>query len=361
MEIAPNNMARPFFTCSGSEAIDSAIKFVWYYNNALGRRDKKKIISRYRGYHGVTIAGGSLTAIPLMQNDFDLPIERFHHTDTPGYYRYALEGESEEVFASRLAANLDALIVAEGPDTVAAFFAEPVMGAGGVITPPATYFEKIQEVLKRHDVLLVADEVICGFGRTGQWWGSDTYDMKPDIITCAKQLSSAYAPIAAVIVSNQIYTAFVDQSRQHGALGTGFTYGGHPVSAAVAVETLRIYQERNIVGYVQEMETHFLERLNALAAHPLVGETRGIGLIGGLEIVADKQTKRQFDPSIKAAAAIAEHTLGQGLIVRGLPGDSVGICPPLIINNKQINELFDKLTAGLDAAEIALRPHAEAA
>ena len=355
IKMAPGDMGKVFLVNSGSEAVDAAIKMIWYYNNALDRPEKKKIISRKRGYHGVTIAGGSLTAIPLMQNDFDLPLERFLHTDTPCYYRYGQDGESEEAFATRLADSLNDLIEAEGPDTVAAFVAEPVMGAGGVLTPPATYFEKVQKVLDRHDVLMVADEVICGFGRTGNMWGSQTYRIKPDIVTCAKQLSSAYLPIAAVMISDPIYQAFVEQSRKLGAYGSGHTYGGHPASAAVALETLKIYEERDIVGHVREVTPRFQTRLHALADHPLVGEARGIGLIGAVEIVSDKNSREQFSADVKAGAIIAEKIFEQGLIVRALPGDAVATCPPLIINDNQIDELFDKFEAGLNDAAKALK------
>jgi 4-aminobutyrate--pyruvate transaminase len=355
IKIAPGDMSKVFLVNSGSEAVDAAIKMIWYYNNALDRPEKKKIISRKRGYHGVTIAAGSLTAIPLMQTDFDLPIDRILHTDTPCYYRYGAEGETEEAFATRLADSLNDLIEAEGPDTVAAFVAEPVMGAGGVLVPPTTYFEKIQKVLQRHDVLMVADEVICGFGRTGNMWGSQTYGIRPDIVTCAKQLSSAYLPIAAVMISDPIYQAFVEQSRKLGAYGSGHTYGGHPVSAAVALETLKIYEERDIVGHVREVTPRFQTRLQSLAGHPLVGEARGIGLIGAVEIVADKDSREQYPADVKAGAIVAEKIFEHGLIVRGLPGDAVATCPPLIIDEGQIDELFDKFERGLDDAAKALK------
>ncbi len=355
IKIAPGDMSKVFLVNSGSEAVDAAMKMIWYYNNALDRPEKKKIISRKRGYHGVTIAAGSLTAIPLMQNDFDLPIDRILHTDTPCYYRYGAEGETEEAFATRLADSLNDLIEAEGPDTVAAFVAEPVMGAGGVLVPPATYFEKIQKVLARHDVLMVADEVICGFGRTGNMWGSQTYGIKPDIVTCAKQLSSAYLPIAAVMISDPIYQAFVEQSRKLGAYGSGHTYGGHPVSAAVALETLKIYEERDIVGHVRAVTPRFQTRLQALGDHPLVGEARGIGLIGAVEIVADKESRDQYPADVKAGAIVAEKIFEHNLIVRGLPGDAVATCPPLIIDENQIDELFDKFERGLDDAAKALK------
>jgi len=354
IEVAPAPMAKAYFVNSGSEAVDTAIKIIWYYNNGLGRAQKKKIISRKRGYHGVTVAAGSLTAIPLMQNDFDLPLPRMLHTDAPCHYRNGLDGESEEQFAARLAQNLDDLITREGADTVAAFIAEPVMGAGGLIVPPATYFARVQEVLRRHDVLMVADEVICGFGRTGNWWGSDTYSITPDLVTCAKQLSSGYLPIGAVMVSRPLYETLALQSKKHGAFGTGNTYGGHPVPAAVALETLEIYRERDIISQVRKVAPLFQRRLAALAGHALVGEARGVGLIGGLEIVADKESKQQFDPARKAALTVTERALAHGLIIRPLPGDCIGICPPLVISEAQINALFDKLEQALPEAAAAL-------
>jgi 4-aminobutyrate--pyruvate transaminase len=350
ISMAPEPMTKAYFVNSGSEAVDTAMKLVWYYNNSLERPQKKKIISRKRAYHGVTIAAGSLTALPFVQDDFDLPIGRVLHTDTPHYYRHAESGESEEAFSGRLAASLEQLIQQEGPDTVAAFIAEPVMGAGGLILPPRGYFEKVQEVLRRHDVLMIADEVICGFGRTGNMWGSKTYNIRPDMITCAKQLSSAYVPIGAVMISDVIYQALREQSHKHGVFGTGNTYGGHPVAAAVALETLKIYEERDIVGYVRRVAPGFQKRLKALGDHPLVGDARGVGLLGGIELVANKGSKQSFPLQAKAAARVMTAALRHGLIVRQLPGDAVGICPPLIITEKEIDDLFDRLGRALDEA-----------
>ncbi len=355
LEIAPEPMTKAFFLSSGSEAIDAMIRFTWYYNNGRGLPEKKKIISRKRGYHGVTVAGGSLTAIPLMQNDFDLPLDRMIHTDTAGYYRYGRTGESEEEFATRLADNLEQLILSEGPETVAAFVAEPVMGAGGVMTPPATYFKKVQAVLKKYDVLMVADEVICGFGRTGNMWGCQTYDIQPDMVTCAKQLSSGYLPISALMISDKIYDVLKEQSKKHGALGMGYTYGGHPVSCAVALETLKIYEERNIVDRVRELAPRFQERLSALSKSPLVGEARGVGLIGALELVADKNTREQYPAELKIGATLAARALNHGLVVRALPGDVIGICPPLIITKEQIDELFDSLSIAVTETEALVK------
>lgn len=354
VKLAPVPMSKVFFANSGSEANDTAVKLIWYYNNALNRPEKKKIIARTKGYHGVTVAAASLTGLPNNHRDFDLPIARILHTDCPHHYRFAEPGESEEDFATRLADSLEKLILAEGPETVAAFFAEPVMGAGGVIVPPATYFEKIQAVLKKYDVLLVADEVICGFMRTGNFWGTQTFGMQPDILTCAKALSSGYLPISAVMVSEAIYQACVTESEKIGTFGHGYTYSAHPVSAAVALETLKIYEERDILGHVRSVMPRFQQRLKALADHPLVGEARGVGLIGAVELVADKATKAPFEPVGMAGAKVNALCHENGLISRAM-GDSLALCPPLIISEAEIDAMFDRLTAALDAALPALK------
>jgi len=345
--MAPGNMSKAFFANSGSEANDTAIKLIWYYNNALGRPQKKKIISRTRAYHGVTVASASLTGLPNNHRDFDLPVARILHTDCPHHYRNARPGESEEAYATRCAESLEALIQAEGPDTVAAFFAEPIMASGGVIVPPATYFEKIQAVLRRHDVLLVADEVICGFGRTGNMFGCETYGIQPDMISLAKQLSAGYLPISALLVSDDIYQAMVAESRKIGTFSHGFTYSGHPVAAAVALETLRIYEDDRILDHVRRVAPHFQRRLAALADHSLVGEARGAGLIGAAELVASKATKAPFPSEMSVAAYVGERALVHGVITRAL-GDTVNFCPPLIITEAQIDELFDGIRAALD-------------
>jgi len=347
LALLPTTMSKVFFSNSASEANDTAVKMVWYYNNACGRPQKKKIVSRIRGYHGVTVATASLTGLPNNHRDFDLPIANILHTACPHHYRFAEIEESEETFASRLAAELEALIEREGPDTVAAFIAEPVMGAGGVIVPPATYFEKIQAVLKKHDVLLIADEVICGFGRTGNMFGSETFGLKPDIVTMAKQLSSGYQPIAATVISEALYQAFVSQSEAIGVFAHGFTYGGHPVACAVAIETLNIYRERRLLDHVRAVAPRFQERLQAFNGHPLVGETRGIGLIGAAELVRDKVTRTPFEAADRVGLLAAEVAQDEGVILRAM-GDSLALCPPLIITEAEIDELFDRLARALD-------------
>jgi 4-aminobutyrate--pyruvate transaminase len=348
VEMAPAGIGKAFFVNSGSEAVDTAVKMAWYYNNALGRSNKKTIIARLKAYHGVTVAAGSLTGLPYAQDGFDLPAIPVMHVETPHYYRHGLPDETEETYTNRLAQSLDDQIIAAGADTIAAFIAEPVMGAGGVLIPPAGYFEKVQVVLKKHDILFIADEVICGFGRTGNVWGCDTYGIKPDIITCAKQLSSAYLPIGAVLISDHLYDTFQVFTDKLGVFGTGSTYGGHPVSAAVALETLRIYESDNIFEHVKSRSVHFSERVQALQNHPLVGQARSVGLIGAIELVADKDSKEQFPAADKLAAKIAAAARERNLIIRATPGDGIAFCPPLIINDNQIDEMFDAVSDALN-------------
>ena len=346
LALAPVPMAKVFFCNSGSEANDTAVKMIWYLNNALGRPEKKKIISRFKAYHGVTIASASITGVPLNHTAFDLPLGGFLHTDMPHFYRFGEDGETEEDFATRCADNLDRLIEAEGPDTVAAFFAEPVMGAGGVIVPPRTYFEKVQAVLKKHDVLCVADEVICGFGRTGEMWGSQTLGLMPDILTCAKALTSGYMPISAVMVNERVFDALAPKTAELGSFGHGYTYSGHPVPAAVAVETLKIYEEMDLIAGVRQRSRIFQERLHHFADHPLIGETMGLGLVGAVELVADKDTRQPFEPAATVGPWLVAQAQERGLIIRAM-GDRVAFSPPLIISDAEIGEMFDRFGEAL--------------
>ncbi|NKB20176.1 MAG: aminotransferase class III-fold pyridoxal phosphate-dependent enzyme [Alphaproteobacteria bacterium] len=347
LAIAPHSMSKVFFANSGSEANDTAFKLVWYRSNAIGKPEKKKIIGRVKGYHGVTVAAASATGTPINHQAFDLPIDGFLHTDCPHYAREAEPGESEEQYSERCASNLNTLIEQEGPETVAAFIAEPVMGAGGVLIPPAGYFEKIQVVLDRHDVLMIADEVICGFGRTGNMWGSETYNIKPDIITCAKALSSGYIPISAILINDAVYQPIAEQSAEIGALGHGFTYSGHPVAAAVALETLDIYEELDLVTMVQEKAPFLQNGIRAFADHPLVGDTDGVGLLAVAELVANKQTGESFPAERRVGPYLLDCTLNHGLIVRAL-GDRIAFSPPLVINQSEIAEMFDRFGKALD-------------
>ena len=353
---APLPMSKVFFANSGSEANDTAVKMAWYYNNALGRTAKKKIIGRIKGYHGITIVAASLTGLPNNHRSFDLPLPGFIHTMTPHYYHGAEAGESEEAFATRCADELEKLILAEGPDTIAAMFAEPIMGAGGVIVPPLGYFEKIQAVLKKYDVLLVADEVICGFGRTGNYWGTQTFGMQPDIITCAKALSSAYLPISAVMVNQKVFDALADESHKIGTFGHGFTYSGHPVPAAVAIETLKIYDEIGIVEHVADVGGFLQDELHRrFDDHELVGEVRGVKMIGALEFVANKQTRQNFEPSAKIGMRATKLCEAHGVIARSLPNDSLAFSPPLIMTRDEVTEMLDRVGRALDELAVQLR------
>jgi 4-aminobutyrate---pyruvate transaminase len=345
--MAPFDAGRVFFGLSGSDANDTQIKLFWYYNNLAGRSQKKKIISRMRAYHGVTVATASLTGIPYFQKHFDLPIPQVLHTDCPHYYRGAEQGESETAFVDRIVANLEALILREGPESIAAFIAEPVMGAGGVVVPPAGYFEKVQAVLARHDIAFIDDEVITGFGRTGKPFGAQTFGIKPTTMSVAKAVSSAYLPLSAVLIPESMYEPMVQASPEVGMFGHGYTYTGHPVCAAVALRNLELMEEREVFTHAATMAEIFLERLHAFAEHPLVGETRGVGLIGAVELVEDKATKRTFPAEKKVTPHLQQRCAANGLIVRAL-GDSVVFCPPLIITPDQIDELFTKFGKSLN-------------
>jgi 4-aminobutyrate---pyruvate transaminase len=357
--IAPGRMARVFYQSSGSEANESQVKLAWYMNNALGRPQKKKIIARRKGYHGVTIVAGSLTGLPYNHRDFDLPVDRILHTGCPHHWKEAHPGESEADFAARLAAELDALIVREGPDTVAAFIAEPVMGAGGVIVPPAGYFEAVTAVCRRHDVLTISDEVICGFGRTGQWFGAETLGYDPTSISMAKQLTGGYFPLSAVTINANMAAAVEENTGRIGTFGHGFTYGGHPVGCAVAVKALEIYERLDITGHVRAVAPRFKAHLDRLAGHPLVGEARSCGLMGALELAPDRAPQGFAQPG-KVGARASQEMTGRGVISRAV-GDSLVFCPPMIISADEIDEMFAPVEAALDATEAWARAEAHLA
>lgn len=350
----PVPMSKIFFNSSGSEANDTAIKLVWYYNNALGRNRKKKIISRMKGFHGSSIGAGSLTGIHKSHLDFDLPIPNIRYTDCPHYSRYSKPKESEEDFATRMAENLDALIQNEGPHTVAAFIAEPVMGTGGVVVPPNTYFAKIQTVLKKHDILFIVDEVMCGFGRTGRMFGTETFDLKPDLMTMSKALSASYLPISAVAISEALYNAFLKQSEKLGTFGHGYTYTAHPVCAAVALETLKIYEERDIMSHIRRIVPRFQAGLDRLSKHPLVGEVRGVGLLGAVELMKNKATRQNFDPKDGVGALLVKRCLEHGIMLRAIE-DAIALSPPLIITDAELDRMFDGIARAIDDVSTAMR------
>jgi 4-aminobutyrate---pyruvate transaminase len=355
LTIVPPNLKKVLFANSGSEANDQAAKIVWYYHNAIGKPRKKKIIARTRGYHGVTLYAASLTQQPINHADFDLPLGGVLRTDAPSHYIFGLDGETEDQFVDRIVGNLERLILREGPETIGAFIAEPVNGGGGVIVPPPSYFAKVQEVLRRYDILFIADEVICGFGRTGKMFACETFDITPDIMTVAKALSASYMPISATIVSEKVHDGMIAASKKLGNFGHGFTYAGHPVASAVALETLKIYEERDLVGMVGKVSPRFQSRLRALVSHPLVGEARGVGLIGALQLVKDKARRISFTAEDGVGAVVMESLQKHGVLLRATP-ESVYFCPPLIISEAEIDMMFDATAAALDDA----LAHAEA-
>ncbi len=347
LSLAPCPMSKVFFANSGSEANETAVKLAWYYNNALSRPEKKKIISRWGAYHGVTLAAGSMTGLPRFHSGFGLPLPGFLHTDCPGYWKYGLAGESETDFSARLASNLETLVEREGPETIAAFIAEPVMGVGGVLPPPAGYFERIVPILRRHGILLIADEVITGFGRLGRMFGSEVYDLKPDILTCAKGLSSGYLPISAVMINEDVWQACLSQSRKHGVFAHGLTYSGHPVSAAVALEALRICEELDVCGNVRKNAPVLQQGLRRFAGHPLVGDVRGLGYIGALELVRVKKSKQTFAPDANIGLFAERRCQSHGVILRAL-GDTIAVAPPLIADSGDIENILARIALALD-------------
>jgi L-2,4-diaminobutyrate transaminase len=357
IRLAPEGLSKVFFGNSGSDANDTNVKLVWYYNNLRGKPEKVKIISRLKGYHGVTVASASLTGLPLLHKSWHLPIPEVKHTTCPDVYRDKPEGMSEPAYAERLAAELDALIEREGPDTVGAFIAEPVMGAGGVHVPPEGYFPAIQAVLDKHDVLMIADEVICGFGRLGHWFGSNRFGIRPDLMTIAKGLTSGYVPMSGSLIGDKIWQVIVERSREIGPFGHGYTYTAHPVAAAAAMANLDIIEGEGLVDNAREVGAHFQRRMRtAFAEHPLVGHVRGEGLIMGIELVADRASKRAFDPRNKVAARVVQSCLAEGLITRNLPsGDIIAFSPPLTVTLDDVDLMERRFASGLDKAAASLR------
>ena len=351
--MTPAQLTRVFFTNSGSEANDTVVKLVWYYNNALGRPKKKKFLARSKSYHGITVASGSLTGLPNNHRDFDLPAIPVRHLTCPHFYRFGAAGESEAQFTARLLSEAESVILEEGPDTIAAFIGEPLMGAGGVMPPPEGYWQGIEALCRKYDILLVSDEVINGFGRLGRGFGAEHYGFRPDLMVLSKQLTSSYVPLAAVLFTEKVYSVIADNSAKIGTFGHGFTTSGHPLATAVALENLKIIEERDLMGNAARMGAILQRELQAFASHPLVGEVRGAGLIAGIELVADKGTRKPFAAELRVGPRAYGIGHQHGLIVRAI-GDTIAVCPPLIINETQIHELVARLKKTLDATAAAL-------
>lgn len=347
-DILPPNIARVIYATSGSEANDTQVKLLWYYNNARGKPEKKKIISRKKAYHGVTAASASMTGLPFNHMNWDLPFRWVDHLSTPHYSREKLDGESEAEFVARLAKELEDFIIAENPDTIAAMIAEPLMGAGGVILPPAGYFEAMQAVLSKYDIRMISDEVITGFCRTGNWFGAETFGMAPNSVSMAKQLTSSYMPLSAIAIDKEMADVIEEFSSDLGLLGHGYTYGGHPVSCAVALKTLEIYERDNFNQKVRDNASVFATELAKISEHPLVVETRHVGMIAAIEM--GPNGKFGFDPAGKVGARMFEEMRNRGVICRAIV-DAVAFCPPMIATKSEVEEMFAPVLDALDATE----------
>ncbi len=354
-ELAPHGLHRVCLNTSGSEATETMVKFAWAYHAALGEPGRRKVISRNRGFHGSTIVAASMSGLPDMHRDYGLPLPGFIHVRCPDLYREGEPGESEKAFSQRLATELEAVIAGEGPETIAAFIAEPIMAGGGVVVPPADYFRNIQAVLDKHGILMLDDEVVCGFGRTGNWFGCETVGMRPDMMAVAKALSSSYFPISATLIGDRIYEVLADQ--QAGAVfGHGFTNSGHPVGAAIALEALDVYQEIDVVALVRQKGARLEAGLKKqLGSHPFVGQIRGQGMLFAVELAADPVARRGFAPAFNSAALVCAAAQERGLTLRSMMGDIVGICPPYVITDEQIDALVGRLTLALEDVTPALR------
>ena len=350
IERAPAGMSRVYYGLSGSDANETNIKLIWYTNNILGRPEKKKIISRWRGYHGSGVMTGSLTGLELFHKAFDLPRAPILHTDAPYYFRRADHRQSEEEFSQQCAANLEALILEQGPETVAAFIGEPVLGTGGIVPPPKGYWEKIQAVLQKYDILLIADEVVTGFGRLGSMFGSDHYGIKPDLITVAKGLTSAYAPLSGVIVGERVWKVLEQGSDEFGVIGHGWTYSAHPLCAAAGVANLELIDELGLVDNAREVGAYFNRSLaQAVGDLPIVGEVRGEGLLAAVEMVEDKADRRLFDPARKVGPQVAAALLERGVIARAMPqGDILGFAPPLCLTKAEADVIVDAVKGAVE-------------
>ncbi|MEJ8573592.1 aspartate aminotransferase family protein [Microbaculum marinum] len=345
LDRAPAGMSKVYFGLGGSDANETNVKLVWYYNNILGRPQKKKIISRWRGYHGSGLMTGSLTGLGLFHKKFDLPLTQVLHTEAPYYYRRADLSMSEADFVAHCAAELESLIAREGADTIAAFIGEPALGTGGLVPPPAGYWEAIQAVLEKHDILLIADEVVTGFGRLGTMFGSDHYGMRPDIITIAKGLTSAYAPLSGSIVSDRMWQVLMQGTDENGPIGHGWTYSAHPIGAAAGVANLNLIDSLGLVNNAGDTGAYFLAALrDRLGAHANVGDIRGEGLLVAVEFVQDRDTRTYFDPADTIGAKVAGALLAEGVIGRAMPeGDILGFAPPLCLTRAEADEIVGRL------------------
>ena len=347
-DLVPMTSPKVFFVSSGSEANDTMVKMAWYYHRARGRPNKRKIISRGKAFHGSTVMGAAMSGLPHMHESFNLPTDDIIFVGCPHFYRHGRDGESEDDFCERLVRELEDTILQEGADNIAAMIAEPIMGAGGVIVPPPGYFERIQAILRKFDILMLVDEIICGFGRTGRWFGAETFGIEPDMMSLAKGLSSGYLPVGATVISGDVYEVIAEEATRLGVFGHGFTYSGHPVTAAAALEAVDIYKEMNVPSLTSALGNRLHASLERLRDHALVGDVRGTGLIAGIELDCRGRSSADAVPDGKLGALVADACRNRGLIVRNM-GDTIALCPPFIIEPHEIDEIVDRLRDAIDS------------
>ncbi|WP_339637048.1 aspartate aminotransferase family protein [uncultured Sulfitobacter sp.] len=352
LDRAPEGMSKVYFGLGGSDANETNVKLIWYYNNILGRPEKKKIISRWRGYHGSGLVTGSLTGLELFHKKFDLPLAQVVHTDAPYYYRRPDANMSEAEFTAHLVGELEALIEREGADTIAAFIGEPVLGTGGIVPPPEGYWAAVQEVLNKHDILLVADEVVTGFGRLGSMFGSDHYGMKPDLITIAKGLTSAYAPLSGSIVGDKMWKVLEQGTDENGPIGHGWTYSAHPIGAAAGIANLKLIDELKLIENASDVGGYLNAQMKAaLGDHPKVGDIRGEGMLCAVELVEDRDGRTQFDPARKVVPTIVGDMLKAGVIARAMPqGDIIGFAPPFCLTREEADKVVGATAEAIKAS-----------
>jgi L-2,4-diaminobutyrate transaminase len=348
-QLTPWPIARVFFGVSGSDANDTQIKLVWLYNNLRGKPQKTKIISRQLGYHGITLGASSMTGLPPVHAHMNLPLPGFIHLTTPHYYRDAEPGMSEADFVQHLVQELEQTIEREGADTIGAFIAEPVMGAGGVLVPPENYFPAMQKVLKEHDILFIADEVICGFGRLGKPWGSLALGIEPDLVTIAKGLTSGYAPLSASLISEKIWSVIANHETEIPQFNHGQTYSGHPICTAAAHANLDIMERESLFDRAADMGVYLQKRLrDEFGDHPHVGEVRGLGMIAAIDVVKDREIRSTFAPELKMPIKIFRRLLEKGIIARAAGVSGIAVCPPYVIERAEIDAVVGAIRETVD-------------
>jgi L-2,4-diaminobutyrate transaminase len=349
-ERMPKGLNHTYFGLGGSDANETNVKIAWYYQNVLGRPKKKKIISRKRAFHGSGIVSGSLTGLPYFHNQFDLPVPGILHTEMPYYFRRPEDAMTEADLTRHCVNELEAMIQREGADTIAAFIGEPVLGTGGIVPPPEGYWAAVQAVLRKHDILLIVDEVVTGFGRTGRMMGAMTYGIEPDLVSIAKGLTSAYAPLSGSVVSDRVWAVLEEGTNRFGPFGHGFTYSAHPIGAAAGIANLEVLDKLGLVENAAKVGSYFTEKLRKTCGSlPIVGEIRGVGMLSAVELARDPKSRTLFDASEKVGIKVAAALLRRGVIGRAMPeSDIIGLAPPLCLTRAEADIIAERLAEAIE-------------